>query len=250
MKRSLRIAPLSNLSSSSFFNPSYRSLSRPQLALSANPFTRERRISFNSGGSSSRAGSGGPLKSSPAQQAKSTSASSPQPPTSAVVPSLSATPLAPVLPHASFGLVRLDTFFALHRPLLELPLRLSARKSVSPISRLVASSSSEEAPVSLDEAMETIDGNELVEVVDLAPDGTPLGPSYITTLAATEAADGLRTAEEEVELRDLETEATEAALQDIEDGLPDPYEAWRIGEPELQAFAPAVSRYLASHPPF
>lgn len=98
--------------------------------------------------------------------------------------------------------------------------------------------------------MESVDGEELVEMVDIAPDGTPLGPSYITTISASKAAEPARTAEEVEELKDLEEEATEAALRDIEAGLSNPYEAWLIAERAPHSHPPAVSRYLASHPPF
>lgn len=163
----------------------------------------------------------------------------------------SLTPLAPVIAHASHGLIQLDTFFAGGRPLLELPIRLSARKTVTPFTRLVITSNSDDhLTPNAEETLEALDGEELVEMVDIAPDGTPLGPSYITTLAASQASEPIRTSAEEEELLDLQREATEAALQDIEDGLPDPYEAWLIAKRTSQNLSPEVSRYLASHPPF
>jgi hypothetical protein len=209
-------------------------------------------MSFTSGGSSRRQGSNGASGTSGRKHTSSQRTTTAAPAPAATTSTLPMTLQVPTLPHASSGLVRLDSFFALHRPLLELPIRLSARKSVTPIARLVSSEGGSASALDEDVrvAMEAMDGEELVEVVDLAPDGTPTGPSYITTLAASNAAQPLRTAEEEVEMMDLEAEATEAAMQDLEDGLPDPYDAWLIAEREPYTHSPIVSRYLASHPPF
>ncbi|KAL8286563.1 hypothetical protein RQP46_004580 [Phenoliferia psychrophenolica] len=179
-----------------------------------------------------------------------------------------------------------DSFFALHRPLLELPIRLSARKTVAPQPRLwerqdeldeaseelrAAEAEREEieacaravdratgSPRATPTALATAEA-ETVQLVDLAEDGvTIVGEFYLATIdpsSATTLAEVREeveeTTEDELEFADLDRQATEAAHDDIANGLPDPYEPWLIGTHELDTPTnAAVSRYLAQHPPF
>ena len=170
-----------------------------------------------------------------------------------------ATPLAPNFAHASSTLVSLDTFFAQDRPLLEWSLRLSNRRSVqSPAVRLSPLEEAlEEADAAEIRALETVDldslslePDELVEVVDLSPDGNPIGTSYITTLSSSAAASLAQHEQLQAEVNDAERELQE--LEDsIEEGV-DPYEPWLIAEPEQgnHPWSPTISRYLASQSPF
>ncbi|KAK4051951.1 hypothetical protein OIV83_002656 [Microbotryomycetes sp. JL201] len=239
-----------------------------------------RRCSFSSSanGSNSRAGSGSSRARSPAAAAaggtpKPTSAAAPAARSSS--PSggrLSAakktqqqqysTPLAPPLPHATAGLVRLDTFFAEHRPLLELPIRLNHRRVASDSASRggrISSTSEFEAPNRVLQSVEAVDPAstetaEVAEVVDLAEDGSPTGPAYRVMLGASPAMEPLRSPEEEREMEareELESaEDHEAVLEELEREHSDPYDAWLLGEPVGTSLPPAVARYLASHPPF
>ena len=97
---------------------------------------------------------------------------------------------------------------------------------------------------------------ELVQVIELGPDGvTHVGEPYMAKISGSGLEVGLEVKEEasELELDDeaLDRKATEAAMDDIENGLPNPYEPWLIGthEADLPSTA-AVSRYLAAHAPF
>ena len=170
-----------------------------------------------------------------------------------------ATPLAPNVPHASPTLVSLDTFFAQDRPLLEWSLRLSNRRSVqSPVARLSPLEAAlEDADAAEIHALETVEldslsleADELVEVVDLSPEGTPIGNSYITTLSSSAAQSLAQHEQLQAEVNDAERELQ--ALEDsIEEGV-DPYEPWLIAEPEQgnHPWSPTISRYLASQSHF
>ncbi|KAK4705609.1 hypothetical protein P7C70_g586, partial [Phenoliferia sp. Uapishka_3] len=263
----------------SFFTPSY--LTRP-----ATPRTiTSRSINFSSNSSnSSRHGSGSnrikqpstsaarpsPSSSHLSKSTSSTSASATTPPTTTTVSvKRPITLLAPTLPHASKNLVMYDRFFALHRPLLELPIRITARKTVAPAARLWSpmedahevdeESRAEEnereeiEKFGRDASLASSREAEVVHVVDLGPDGvTPHGEPYIATVSGVEAIkEEPLPSEEDMELVDLEHEATEAAIDDMANGLPDPYEPWLIGtQDDALPPSPAVSRYLATHPPF
>lgn len=251
-----------------YFNPSYRSLSRPNLTLQTSEKGKGRvdTCRFSSCGaggssSSSKTGGGRSKSSSSASSNNNTSRTTAKPsslplstPGTTVTKPLQL--LAPALPHASPSLISLDAFFALDRPLLELPIRLSARKStqsstptLSPLETALEDVSTEEIQAMEVVDMEElgIDQEELVEVVDLAEDGTPIGPAYITTMSASAKKYLAETNHLQAEL-----DAAEVALQELEDGYSDPYDAWLISEPESShgALPVAVSRYLASRSPF
>lgn len=96
------------------------------------------------------------------------------------------------------------------------------------------------------EILRAANGEELVEVVDLDTDGTPMGSSYITTLSA--ASESNRTSEEESDQAEL---AAQAATREEIEGDGNLYEQFLIGVHEQEGqLAPAVSKYLATHPPF
>jgi hypothetical protein len=254
---------------SSFFNPSYRSLARPNLLLSSSVKGKARLASGNRSCSSSSWSSSGNSRGKAIKTTAATISSPASTTTTPTIPTTAATttppqPLAPLLPHASPSLISLDAFFALDRPLLELPIRLSARKStqvpfarLSPLAAALEDANEEEIRALQVEEMEDleIDSEELVEVVDLSADGTPLGPSYITTLASTSAGTNISSP---VRLQ-AELEAAEAAMKELEEseGMNgfevDPYEPWLISEPDSigsAALSPALARYLASRSPF
>lgn len=159
-------------------------------------------------------------------------------------------PAAHELRHANPELVSLDAFFALHRPLLELPVRLSRRQSTTQQvggrgDGLALQRRLEEAATELD--LEALEGAELVEMVDLAPDGTPQGQPYLTTL----------TAEDSVEAHELSSataawEALEDAAFDEHDDGEDPFEAFLISEPAqgTHPWSAKIARYLAERDPF
>ncbi|KAI5476947.1 hypothetical protein MNV49_007048 [Pseudohyphozyma bogoriensis] len=250
------------------------------------PSSTRRSFSFNSNNSNNGANNGGPPRFKPSSPltatstprpststapTPSTSASTSKKPSSSIAPTPAptpsapkkATPLAPTLTHITSPLISIDQFFALHRPLLELPIKIPLRRSVAPVSTLRAPESSLSAIVDSERDVgHSADGEELVEVVDLDAEGTPMGPSYITTLSASNATEPLRNvidragASDEFDLADEELAAheekeLEAAERDYEEGVHvDPYEAWLIGEPEGTALRPHVSRYLAARPPF
>lgn len=229
-----------------------------------------RSISFSSGSSNSHGSGSNRLKptlpdsaQSPRPSPSPAGAASTPPAVAATKP---ATPLASSLPHANANLILNDGFFALHRPLLELPIRLSARKTVAPLPRLWSPAAEEDIDDrrAAEQERDEIEAfgreavvqeleSEIVQMVELAPDGvTPVGPPFMATLSGGETVEQARAAEEEeVYLDEMDREATEAAMDDIENGLPDPYDAWLIGTHDADLpSSPAVSKYLAAHPPF
>ncbi|KAK4058247.1 hypothetical protein OIO90_000404 [Microbotryomycetes sp. JL221] len=274
--------------STTYFQPSFAS-SSCAAALSASTqttvkssacsaATRRRSFSSSANGSSSRAGSGSGARSpttsatkpgnggtSASNGARSSSPSGARIATAPVTqkqqqqqqqPAI-VTPLAPPLPHATAGLVRLDSFFAVHRPLLELPIRLHQRKTTSVKSSL--SSAQINSSVELQHEGATVAEQqsseaETAEVVELDENGNSVGTSFRVMLGATQAMEPLKSAEEERELeaqQELElAEEHEAIMEELEQDHADPYDAWLLGEPEGLPHAPVVARYLASHPPF
>lgn len=157
------------------------------------------------------------------------------------------------MPHATAGLVRLDSFFATHRPLLELPLRLHQRKTASGAA-VKATEQYAVEEISVQEHSLEATATETAEVVDLDSDGQPTGAAYRVMLGGTPAMEPLRSAEEELELEAQEEmnqeDEHEAVMAELEEDHPDPYDAWLLGEPEGASHPPAIARYLASHPPF
>ncbi|GAA5950170.1 hypothetical protein JCM21900_004617 [Sporobolomyces salmonicolor] len=268
--------------SPSFFNPSYRSLARPASSSAADssssfdparPARRYSCSSSSSGRSSSRDGNGsGARVKAPAgagaRPSSSTSAASPSGPAparaAATVPKAlpRAAPAAFNLPHANAGLVNLDAFYALHRPLLELPVQLGNRRStqhsdVAELAEWAEPQLEETRPIESDEVDAAAEEHtvtvaelsaELAEVVDLSEDGTPLGVPY---LARVKPAESLKSLEEELAAEAQEEEALalhEEQLHDMEKDQAEPYDAWMIGQHQPQPHS--VARYLAVHPPF
>ncbi|GAA5858456.1 hypothetical protein JCM1840_001215 [Sporobolomyces johnsonii] len=275
--------------SSSFFNPSYRSLARPAASSTADssksldparPARRYSCSSSSSGRSSSRDGNGsGARVKAPAaagpRASSSTSAASPSGPAparvAAAVPKAlpKVAPAAFNLPHANAGLVNLDAFYALHRPLLELPVQLGNRRStqhsdVTDLEEWAEPQLEETRPIESDEldaaaaagehtvtvskiSMAELSA-ELAEIVDLSEDGTPTGLPY---LARVKSVEPLKSLEEELAAEAKEEEALalhEEQLHDMEKDQAEPYDAWMIGQHQPQPHS--VARYLAVHPPF
>ncbi|GAA6002003.1 hypothetical protein JCM10207_003033 [Rhodosporidiobolus poonsookiae] len=252
-----RITGLASSSSQPFFNPSYSTLSR---ALSAPRPSRSYSSAPNSGRSNSRDGS---ERVKPANNPDSPSSSSssrnlstsPQRPTAPTAPAPPKLGARYVIPHATGDLVRADSFFATHRPLLELPVRLAQRRTTRQSTLPVQPA--EEAELKVEAVMEhegrTVRleedmGKDLARVVDLSEDGTPMGAPY---LVRVREAEPLKSAEEEL----LAEEKAAAALEDKVELLheqeaesSEPYDAWMIGQHEVQPAS--VARYLAVHPPF
>ncbi|SCV71141.1 BQ2448_2729 [Microbotryum intermedium] len=285
-----------------FFNPSYRSLSRPQLAASellASQSTKsaaQRRCSFSSKANGSNSSSRGRNSARGATAVKqprgagattaattttttttstnnnntvranaSSSASTLNPASASAAPNaqqLAATPRPAVatLPHVTPSLVSLDSFFAAGRPLLELPIPLDLRKSTSPTSTsyptleaLIKASETEDGQEEISVA--DFDGDsELAEVVDLGPDGKPIGAPYFTMVGERKPIEPLRTVEEEreIELKQADEAAQEheQTMRVLEENQVDPYDAWLIGEREGTEHATLVARYLAAQSPF
>ncbi|GAA5992719.1 hypothetical protein JCM11641_004864 [Rhodosporidiobolus odoratus] len=249
--------------SPSFFHPSYRNLNLASDTLSA---SRRFSYSSNSGRSSSRDGSER-AKPSPdsSNSASPTSSRSP----SSAAPQRPCAPTAPavpkhtsagardrfVIPHANWELVGADSFFATHRPLLELPVRLGNRRTTRLSSLPVLPGP--DAELSVDKVLEaqgkTIQleedlGSNVARVVDLAEDGTPMGAPYLVRLDAPEPLRSVEEelaaeAKEEAELQQKVEELHEQEAESVE-----PYEAWMIGQHQVQSSA--IARYLAVHPPF
>ncbi|ORY88832.1 hypothetical protein BCR35DRAFT_301182 [Leucosporidium creatinivorum] len=269
-----RMAPLptraatAGSSQPTFFNPSYRALSRPKLplALSSSAAKNDkpssmRRCSFSSGaagGSSSRTGSGRATAkpstaSAPKANTTQASASIAGSGRSAATASSSTTPTlhAPSLPHATRGLVGFDSFFALHRPLLELPIRLHARKSCP---SALEEESMDAMAQEMEDAMEGLEISEEAEVMDLSEDGKPIGVSYTVKLSGASRMEPLKSPEEEREMelrQEMDAaEEQEAVLQELEEDNVAPYDAWLIAEPEGTQHPTPVARYLASNQPF
>ncbi|GAA5976201.1 hypothetical protein JCM10908_005415 [Rhodotorula pacifica] len=156
------------------------------------------------------------------------------------------------LPHVRKSLVGLDAFFATHRPLLELPLRLGARRSTA------AGGASDSAYVPRDDSSadsrllgrRTQAENDLVQVVDQAEDGSTTGEPYLVRLSETEP---LRSVEEELAAEAVEEAemAQQEELQHEMEATEDrPYEPWLLGQYDTAVQDVNVARYLAVRPPF
>lgn len=155
------------------------------------------------------------------------------------------------LPHVRKGVVGLDTFFATHRPLLELPLRLGARRSTT---QGGAHDSAYVPKDGLGMASRGRKGSiedELVEVVDQAEDGTAVGEPYLVRLSEPEP---LKSVEEELAaeaVEEAELAQQEEMQHELEATEDRPYEPWLLGQPHDEAaHTPDVARYLAVRPPF
>ncbi|GJN87514.1 hypothetical protein Rhopal_000464-T1 [Rhodotorula paludigena] len=144
------------------------------------------------------------------------------------------------LPHVRSGVVGLDAFFAGPRPLLELPIPLGTRRST-----LSTLTDSTHVPRSVADVFAKVE-DELVQVVDQAEDGTPVGEPY---LARLKPADTLRSVEEEL-AAEAQEEAEFVMQEEIEHqkeaAEAEPYDAWLLGQHEVQPSH--VARYLASRP--
>ncbi|GAA5863828.1 hypothetical protein JCM3774_001170 [Rhodotorula dairenensis] len=155
------------------------------------------------------------------------------------------------LPHVRKSLVGLDAFFATHRPLLELPVRLGARRSTA------AGGTADSAYVPRDDSTEAArrssrsGESDLVQVVDQADDGSAVGQPYLVRLSEPEP---LRSVEEELAAEAVEEAelAQEEELQHEMEATEDrPYEPWLLGQQdESTAHNVQVARYLAVRPPF
>ncbi|GAA6058620.1 hypothetical protein JCM10212_004031 [Sporobolomyces blumeae] len=275
---------------SAFFSPSYGTvLSRvsglttappaPASSLASSSSRPSRRYSCSSsssGRSSSRDGSSSSsrvkaqaavARSSSASSTASTSASPAAVSPTALKPAVvKQTPAAYNLPHVSADLVRLDSLFALHRPLLELPVQYHNRRTTSRTESTHALSAAEEMEMRMEETrplevveevLDSAEGQqtmtvaelsaELAEVVDLSEDGTPLGAPYLARVGPIEP---LKSVEEELAAEAKEDESLalhEEKLHDMEKDEAEPYDAWMIGQHEPLPYD--VARYLAVRPP-
>lgn len=156
------------------------------------------------------------------------------------------------LPHVRKSLVGLDAFFATHRPLLELPLRLGARRST-----VTAGGVSDSAYVPTDHdsgrhlsrSGETAARDDLVQVVDQAEDGSAVGEPYLVRLSEPEP---LRSVEEELAaeaVEEAELTQQEELQHELEATEDRPYEPWLLGQHNGTDNV-NVARYLAIRPPF
>lgn len=162
------------------------------------------------------------------------------------------------LPHVRSGLVGLDTFFATHRPLLELPVRLGARRSPTHGGQADSAYVPKDGPGanarSLASTITTTSrahpDNDLVEVIDQADDGSPLGAPYLVRLSEPEP---LKSVEEELAAEaseEAELAQQEEMQHEIEATEDRPYEPWLLGQRPDEVHSASVARYLASRPPF
>jgi len=266
---------ISRPSSLAVLNSSLPSSPSSSLTSSSRLCRRYSCSSNSSGRSSSRDGSSTRVK-APAAAPSSSSSSSQS--TSTTLPSSTpkqvavssnstlSTPSTYKLPHVSAELVKYDSLFALHRPLLELPVQVQNRRSITMInSQNGATSGTAELDLELNmeeegtravsesgsQGQETITvaelSEELAEVVDLSEDGTLMGTPYLARLGPIEP---LKTVEEELAAEAKEEEALamhEEQLHDMEKQESEPYDAWMIGQ--HQPLPHDVARYLASRPP-
>lgn len=157
------------------------------------------------------------------------------------------------LPHVRKSLVGLDAFFATHRPLLELPLRLGARRST-----VTAGGVSDSAYVPRDDDLSSRatsgrhhsrSGDDLVQVVDQAADGATVGEPYLVRLSEPEP---LRSVEEELAaeaVEEAELAQQEELQHELEATEDRPYEPWLLGQHNGTEDV-NVARYLAVRPPF
>ncbi|GAA5915436.1 mitochondrial 37S ribosomal protein mS38 QRI5 [Sporobolomyces salmoneus] len=273
---------------SAYFSPSYGSiLARPSpnlisssplaspsslsLSTSARPCRRYSCSSNSSGRSSSRDGSSSRVKAPTATRTPSSSSSpSPVAPKPVQVATrISPTPSTYNLPHVSAELVKFDSLFSLHRPLLELPVQLQNRRSINNNKHENDSAASiavaaEQLETRMEETRTTLvveEGgenepetitvaelsDELAEVVDLSEDGTPIGTPYLARMGSFSP---LKTVEEELAAEAKEEEALamhEEQLHDMEKDEAEPYDAWMIGQHE--PLPHQIARYLALRPP-
>lgn len=220
--------------------------------------------SNSSGRSSSRDGSSARVKAPAATPSRTTSStpSSAAPKPVQVAPRISATPSTYNLPHVSANLVKFDSLFSLHRPLLELPVQMQNRRSIKHKNDATALAAAEQLETTLEETRPTENGSdrdahqtvtvaelseELAEVVDLSDDGTPMGSPYLARLGSVEP---IKTVEEELAAEAKEEEALamhEEQLHDMEKDEAEPYDAWMIGQHE--PLPHSIARYLALRPP-
>lgn len=135
------------------------------------------------------------------------------------------TPSPPPTPHVSAGLVSLDSFYALHRPLLELPITLSSRRSVS-VASTTPSNSADIDSRAAELEREAIE--EFVRAVDLSKDHMP----QIGNVAKASTV----------------AEYEQLPEQEEEDDLLDPSSSWVEQSPE--DLPSPVRQYLAAQMPF
>ncbi|GAA5965421.1 hypothetical protein JCM3765_002373 [Sporobolomyces pararoseus] len=272
--------------SSAYFSPSYGSIlsrptplsvsfspvpssssSSPSLSTSARPSRRYSCSSSSSGRSSSSDGSSTRVKGPATAHSPSSSSSTTSTPSSAapkpvqVAPRISQTPSTYNLPHVSAELVKFDSLFSLHRPLLELPVQLQNRRSINSKNDASTLAAAEELDTRMEETrppqVQTEDAHqtvtvaelseELAEVVDLSDDGTPMGAPYLARVGPIEP---LKTVEEELAAEAKEEEALamhEEQLHEMEKDEAEPYDAWMIGQ--HQPLPHNIARYLALRPP-
>uniref|UniRef100_A0A0K3CHK2 Small ribosomal subunit protein mS38 n=1 Tax=Rhodotorula toruloides TaxID=5286 RepID=A0A0K3CHK2_RHOTO len=212
-----RLAAPSRPAKATFSSPSYRTLPRPSVAAGrvgaqANAAGPSSRCAYSSSSSAGRSSSrdGTPrVKQAPATTPR-TPSPSPAPLKQTKIalaqpdkqPAVSSLKHAFELPHVGRGLVGLDSFFALHRPLLELPLRPGTRRSTA-----TQETDSDYVPLQeeVDEVRMSRKGeSELAVVQDRADDGSLVGKPYLARLKQVEP---LKSVEEE-----LAAEAEEDAI--------------------------------------
>ncbi|GAA6010262.1 hypothetical protein JCM11491_005417 [Sporobolomyces phaffii] len=228
------------------------------LTTSARPCRRYSCSSGSSGRSSSRDGSSTRVKApTPSAQRSTptptTPSSTPKP--VQVAPRISPTPSSYNLPHVSAELVRYDSLFSLHRPLLELPVQIQNRRSINnkhDASTLAAAEEletrrEETRPFEVESTVTVAElSEELAEVVDLAEDGT-MGTPYLARVGPIEP---LKSVEEELAAEAKEEESLamhEEQLHEMEKDEAEPYDAWMIGQHE--PLPHSIARYLALRPP-
>ncbi|BGO90353.1 hypothetical protein NBRC10512_001783 [Rhodotorula toruloides] len=255
-----RLAAPSRPAKASFTQPSYRTLPRPSFTAgrvgvqttAAGPSHRCAYSSSSSAGRSSSRDGTPRVKQAPATTPR-TPSPSPAPLKQTKIalaqpekqPPASSLKHAFELPHVGRGLVGLDSFFALHRPLLELPLRPGTRRSTA-----TQETDSDYVPLQeeVDEVRMSRKGeSELAVVQDRADDGSLVGKPYLARLKQVEP---LKSVEEE-----LAAEAEEDAIlaykeevqHQVEQQAAEPYDAWLLGQHER--LEPNVARYLATRPP-
>ncbi|GAA5938461.1 mitochondrial 37S ribosomal protein mS38 QRI5 [Sporobolomyces koalae] len=244
--------------------PALSSSSPSSLASTARPCRRYSCSSNSSGRSSSRDGSSSRVKAPAAAAAAaaanpSSAAISPAANPAQLVSRSTATPSTYNLPHVSPELVKFDSMFALHRPLLELPVQVQNRRSLrSHImqSDSLAVSAGEELERSMEETRPVEDhhtvtmselSDELAEVVDLSADGTSIGSPYLARVGSVEP---LKSVEEELAAEAQEEESLamhEEQLHELEKDEAEPYDAWMIGQHTPMPHH--IARYLALRPP-
>ncbi|BGP23521.1 proteophosphoglycan ppg4 [Rhodotorula toruloides] len=255
-----RLAAPSRPAKASFSRPSYRTLPRPSVAAGragpqASAAGTSSRCTYSSSSSAGRSSSrdGTPrVKQAPATAPRAASPTpAPLKQTKVALaqpdklPAASSMKHAFELPHVGRGLVGLDSFFALHRPLLELPLRPGTRRSAA-----TQETDSDYVPLQdeVDEVRMSRKGeSELALVQDRADDGSLVGEPYFARLKQVEP---LKSVEEEL-AAEAEEDAILAYKEEVqhqaEQQAAEPYDAWLVGQHER--LEPTVARYLATRPP-